>query len=41
MRGDELTDQILGSIRAVPRRAQDLGFVFRFNEVAAALRDLL
>ncbi|HEY8002183.1 MAG TPA: TIGR01777 family oxidoreductase [Solirubrobacterales bacterium] len=41
MRGEELTDQILGSIRAVPRRALDLGFNFRFAEVEPALRDLV
>lgn len=41
MRGEELTEQILGSIRVVPRRALDLGFEFRFPEVEPALRDLL
>jgi len=41
MRGEELTDQILASMRIVPRRAQDLGFEFRFGEIDAALRDLL
>jgi uncharacterized protein (TIGR01777 family) len=41
IRGEELTDQILGSIRAVPRRAQDLGYTFRFAEIEPALRDLL
>jgi uncharacterized protein len=41
MRGEELTDQILGSIRAVPRRALDLGYEFRFAEIDAALRDLV
>jgi uncharacterized protein len=41
MRGEELTDQILGSIRAVPRRALDLGYGFRFPEVEPALRDLV
>jgi uncharacterized protein len=41
IRGEELTNQILGSIRAIPRRAQDLGYAFRFREVEPALRDLL
>jgi uncharacterized protein (TIGR01777 family) len=41
MRGEELTDQILGSIRVVPRRALDLGFSFRFGDVEPALRNLL
>lgn len=41
MRGEELTDQILASIRVVPRRALDLGYRFRFPEIDGALRDLL
>ena len=41
MRGEELTGQILASIRVVPRRALDLGYAFRFAEIDAALRDLL
>jgi uncharacterized protein len=41
MRGEELADQILGSIRVVPRRPLDAGFGFRFHDVGAALRDLL
>lgn len=41
MRGEELTDQILSSLRVVPRRALDLGFRFRFPELEPALRDLL
>ncbi len=41
MRGEELTDQILASIRVVPRRALDLGYDFRFPELDGALRDLL
>jgi uncharacterized protein len=41
MRGEELADQILGSIRVVPRRPLDAGFSFRFGEIEAALRDLL
>ena len=41
MRGEELTEQILGSIRVIPRRALDLGYRFRFTELEPALRDLL
>jgi uncharacterized protein (TIGR01777 family) len=41
MRGPELTDQIMASMRVVPRRAHDLGYGFRFAEVEPALRDLL
>jgi uncharacterized protein (TIGR01777 family) len=41
MRGPELTDQILASIRAVPRRPLDLGYAFRFSEIEPALRDLV
>jgi uncharacterized protein (TIGR01777 family) len=41
MRGEELAGQILGSIRAVPRRALDRGYPVRFREVEPALRDLL
>jgi uncharacterized protein (TIGR01777 family) len=41
MRGEELTDQILSSIRVVPRRALDLGYQFRFPQIEPALRDLL
>jgi uncharacterized protein (TIGR01777 family) len=41
MRGEELTDQVLSSIRVIPRRALDLGFAFRFPELEPALRDLL
>ena len=41
MRGEELTEQILGSIRVIPRRALDLGYPFRFADVTSALRDLL
>jgi len=41
MRGEELTGQILASIRVLPRRALDLGYEFRFAEVEPALRDLL
>jgi NAD dependent epimerase/dehydratase family enzyme len=41
MRGEELADQILASMRVIPRRALDLGYEFRFRWVEAALRDLL
>jgi uncharacterized protein (TIGR01777 family) len=41
LRGEELTDQILSSLRVVPRRALDLGYRFRFPELEPALRDLL
>jgi hypothetical protein len=41
MRGEELTDQILASMRVIPRRALDLGYAFRFADVDAALRNLL
>jgi uncharacterized protein len=41
MRGGELTEQITGSFRVVPRRVLDLGYSFRFTEVEPALRDLL
>jgi NAD dependent epimerase/dehydratase family enzyme len=41
MRGAELTDSILGSLRVVPRRAVDEGYVFRFGELGPALDDLL
>jgi uncharacterized protein len=41
LRGEELADQVLGSIRVVPRRALDLGYTFRFAELERALRDLL
>jgi uncharacterized protein len=41
LRGDELAEQVTASLRIVPRRALDLGFVFRFPELEPALRDLL
>jgi uncharacterized protein (TIGR01777 family) len=41
MRGQELTEQIMASLRVIPRRAQDLGYAFRFTELEPALRDLL
>lgn len=41
LRGRELADSVLASQRAVPRRALDLGYSFRFPEIEPALRDLL
>jgi NAD dependent epimerase/dehydratase family enzyme len=39
--GDEMARAATASIRAIPRRATDDGYRFRFSEVGAALRDLL
>jgi uncharacterized protein len=41
LRGGELADSVLWSQRVIPRRALDLGYAFRFEEVEPALRDLL
>ncbi len=41
LRGEELTEEITGSYRVIPRRALDLGYSFRFTELEPALRDLL
>lgn len=41
IRGEELTEQIVASLRVIPRRAQDLGYEFHFGELEPALRDLL
>ncbi|MGH2951741.1 MAG: TIGR01777 family oxidoreductase [Solirubrobacterales bacterium] len=42
LRGPELTETVVtASQRAVPRRALDLGYEFRFTEIEPALRDLL
>ena len=41
LRGSELAEQIAASLRAVPRRALDLGYSFRFTELEPALADLL
>ena len=41
MRGGELAEAILASLRVMPRRALDLGYEFRFPELEPALRDLL
>jgi uncharacterized protein len=41
IRGAELADAVLASLRVVPRRALDLGFAFRFPELEPALRELL
>jgi uncharacterized protein (TIGR01777 family) len=40
LRGEELAEQVTASLRVVPRRALDLGYVFRFPELGPALRDL-
>lgn len=37
----ELADTLLTGQRAVPRRAERMGFTFRFREIAPALEDLL
>jgi len=39
--GREMAEAATTSIRAMPRRALDLGYGFRFTEVEPALRDLL
>jgi uncharacterized protein len=39
--GREMADASTASIRAIPRRALDVGHRFRFEDVEAALRDLL
>ncbi len=41
LRGEEMAEEIVGSYRVIPRRALDLGYVFRFPELEPALRDLL
>jgi uncharacterized protein len=41
LRGEELTNEITGSYRVIPRRVLDLGYSFRFTELEPALRDLL
>ena len=41
LRGGELAEEVTRSLRVVPRRALDLGYDFRFDEVEPALRDLL
>jgi uncharacterized protein (TIGR01777 family) len=41
LRGEELTEQIVGSYRVIPRRATDLGYRFRFPDLEPALRDLV
>lgn len=41
LRGPELTEAIVSSLRVVPRRALDLGYEFRFPEIEPALRNLL
>jgi uncharacterized protein (TIGR01777 family) len=39
--GGEMADAATASIRAVPRRALDAGYRFRFTDVETALRDLV
>jgi hypothetical protein len=41
LRGGELAEEVTRSLRVIPRRALDLGYDFRFDEVEPALRDLL
>ena len=41
LRGGELADLVTGSARVVPRRAQDLGYSFRYPDLDPALSDLL
>jgi uncharacterized protein len=41
LRGRAMTEHVTMSQRALPRRALDLGFEFRFPELEPALRDLL
>jgi len=41
LKGGELAETVTGGQRVVPRRAQDLGYSFRFAELEPALRDLL
>ena len=41
LRGAELTEQIVASLRVVPRRPLDLGYSFKFTVLEPALRDLL
>jgi len=41
LRGEELADAIVASLRVMPRRALDLGYEFRWPELEPALRHLL
>jgi uncharacterized protein len=41
LRGGEVADFVVASLRAVPRRALDKGYTFRYPELEPALRDLL
>ena len=41
LRGRELAEAILSSLRVVPRRALDLGYEFRWPDLEPALQDLL
>ena len=41
LRGGEVADFVTASLRVVPRRPLDKGFVFRHPDLEPALRDLL
>jgi uncharacterized protein len=41
MYGGELADAVVGSLRVIPRRAQDLGYEFRYPSLEPALRAAL
>jgi NAD dependent epimerase/dehydratase family enzyme len=41
MYGRELADAVVGSLRVIPRRAQDLGYEFRYPSLEPALRAAL
>jgi uncharacterized protein len=41
MYGGELADAVVGSLRVIPRRAQDLGYEFRYSSLEPALRAAL
>jgi uncharacterized protein (TIGR01777 family) len=41
MYGGELADTVVGSLRVIPRRAQDLGYEFRYPTLEPALRAAL
>ena len=41
LRGRELAELVTGSTRVIPRRAQDLGYGFRYPEIGAALEAAL
>jgi NAD dependent epimerase/dehydratase family enzyme len=41
LRGRELAELVTGSARVIPRRAQDLGYSFRYPEIRPALEAAL